>query len=360
MVRGVVLQALFIMLTGACGYLAPPVATVAFLAAFVLYGSSGNAVSNLWMSWMGDLVAPEIRGRLFAWRGRIFSAVSLSVSLAAGFLARTYTTDNAPWAFFTTIFALAGVLRLASAWTLTKQYEPSRAKASSGQGPLKLSREFVVFITASALLNGGAALAGPFFNVWFLRDLHFDYFSLSISACATVSGSIVSLPMWGKLADTMGNRRIMLAAALLVAMVPLPYLVFDTVYMVWAFNFFSGFAWAGYNLSSFNFMLAAAGQDRPERAFSYSVMATAVSVFLFGLLGGWLVPRLPAWLEYQLQSIFLLSGLVRLSVVLVIFRLLGRIQLPIREGMSELFNQLPGYRQGLGVLRGTFRAFRRQ
>jgi len=130
--------------------------------------------------------------------------------------------------------------------------------------------------------------------------------------------------------------------------------------MVWLFNFYSGIAWAGYNISSFNFMLSAAGMDRPERAFSCSVLATAVSVFLFGLLGGWLVPRLPVWLEYQLQSIFLLSGLIRLLVVLVIFRLLGRIQLPIREGVLELFNQLPGYRQGLGVLRGAFRAFRRQ
>jgi hypothetical protein len=107
-------------------------------------------------------------------------------------------------------------------------------------------------------------------------------------------------------------------------------------------------------------MLATAGNDRPERAYSYSVGATALAVFLFGLLGGWLVPRMPVFFQYQLQSIFCLSALLRLLTVLVIFRLLGRIELPIREGMLELFHQLPGYRVGLGVLRGTFRAFRRQ
>jgi MFS family permease len=356
----VVIQALFVVAAGLSGYLPASMAVATYLIAFTLYGSSGNAVSNLWMSWMADLVPQSVRGRLFAWRGRIFAGVSLGCSLTVGLLARRYTSETAPWVFFTIVFSVAGLVRLGCAFCLTRQHEPPPAVERGRRAWPRVSREFVIFAAASALLNGSAAMAGPFFGVWFLRDLHFDYLALAICSSATILGSMTALPLWGRLADTSGNRRVMQVTAFLVALVPLPYLALDSRYMIWLFNFYSGVAWAGYNISSFNFMLAAAGPDRPERAISYAAAATGVAVFVFGLLGGWLAPRLPVFFTWQLRSVFAFSGLLRLLVVLAIFRMLGRIELALPPHMLDLFNELPGYRIGMGVLRSTFRAFRRQ
>jgi MFS family permease len=312
------------------------------------------------MSWMADLVPPSVRGRLFAWRGRIFAAVSLGCSLATGLLARRYTSETAPWVFFTVVFSIAALLRLGCAFCLTRQHEPPPQVVGERSAFPRMSHEFVIFAVASALLNGCAAMAGPFFGVWFLRDLHFSYFTLAVCSCATIIGSMVSLPLWGRLADATGNRRVMQVTAFLTALVPLPYLLSETPHMIWLYNFYSGVAWAGYSLSSFNFMLAAAGTDRPERAISYAAAATGIAVFLFGLLGGWLATRLPVFWTWQLRSVFGLSGLLRLVVVLVLFRMLGRIELALPPHMLDMLNELPGYRLGVGLVRSTFRAFRRQ
>jgi len=46
---------------------------------------------------------------------------------------------------------------------------------------------------------------------------------------------------------------------------------------------------------------------------------TGISVFLFSLLGGFLAPRLPAVAGWQLQSLFLLSSLLRFAVFGILF-----------------------------------------
>ena len=40
-------------------------------------------------------------------------------------------------------------------------------------------------------------MSAPFFSVWYLRDLHFNYFSLAVAACCTILGSIISTLMQG-------------------------------------------------------------------------------------------------------------------------------------------------------------------
>jgi hypothetical protein len=76
------------------------------------------------------------------------------------------------------------------------------------------------------------------------------------------------------------------------------------------------------------------------------------------LLGGVLATRLPVLFTWQLQTLFLVSALVRIATFSFFFR--GFHEYAPRAGQSaqELFNQIPGYRVGLGLLRNFFRAFR--
>jgi MFS family permease len=349
-VRAVAMQAVFIMLAGLTGFFGPPAATWLFLGAFMLYGSAGNSVSCLWGAWMSDLIPPAVRGRHFAWRGRIFAAVQLSFALTAGYLSRHYTSDNTPWVLFTIVFGSAGLLRLGSSLVLSRQYEPPLEHTEKSNAPFVLTKPFIVFLAGNALLNGAASMAGPFFNVWFLRDLKFDYLTLSIATSCTVLGSILALPLWGRLADSAGSQRVMQIAAFMCALVPLPYIFAQHAYAIWFFNFYSGVAWSGYGLCSFNYLLAAAGKERPEKAISWSIAVTGITIFLFSLLGGYLAPRLPVLWEYQLRSIFGLSGLLRLLVVLFVFRMLGKFDFKFDLHVLHLFDQVPGLRVGMEIV----------
>ncbi|HKQ67772.1 MAG TPA: MFS transporter [Polyangiaceae bacterium] len=356
---GVGLQAIFLGGASVAGFLASPYGGWAYVAGIVLAGASANVTTASWVSWMGDLVPLEARPRHFAWRSRLFAFVNLSVALAAGYLAGDYSSQNAPWTFFTVVFALASLFRFLSYQMLKRQYEPpmqpTRAKAGWRAQP---SRDFKQFCIAHGLVQGAAAMSGPFFSVWYLRDLKFDYLTLAVTSCSTVAGSIIALPGWGKLADRYGNRAVLWIAGLFVSLMPLPYLALTSHVAVWAINVFGGLAWAGYNLASFNHLLGASENKDRARLFAYASVVTGLLVFSMTLLGGFLSTRLPTLFAWQLQSLFLVSAGVRLGTFLLFFSRLEEYAPPPGQGAQDLFNQIPGYRVGLGLLRNFFRAFR--
>lgn len=359
------LQAVFLLAAALSGFLVRPAAAWTYVALVALAGVSANVTTASWVSWMGDLVPAGIRSRHFAWRSRLFACVNLSCALAAGFLAKGYSTKNAPWTFFTAVFACSGVFRLLSQQMLRRQYEPPvRTTAARPDWHARPSRDFASFSLANALVQGAAAMSAPFFNVWYLRDLHFNYFELAITSCCAIVGNIISLPAWGRLADRIGSPKTLRISGLLVSIVPLPYLFFTSQAAVWVINFGGGIAWAGYNLVSFNYMLSASENRDRTRLFAFASAVTGVVVFSMTLLGGFLATRLPTLFSSPLQGLFLLSAVLRLFAFSVFFPqlreqvLVAHQSLHPGERSQDLFNEMPGLRVGLGLLRNFFRAFR--
>jgi MFS family permease len=356
--RGVALQSLFLFFAAFAGFLGSPYAAWAYVAAVVMAGVSANVTGASWVSWVGDLVPLEVRGRHFAWRSRVFSFVNLSCALLAGLLAKDYTSHNAPWAFFTAVFLCASSFRFVSFQMLTRQYEPPLDRSLQDRTRAVPSRHFIAFSLTQGFLQGAAAMSAPFFSVWYLRDLHFNYFSLAVAACCTIAGSIISLPLWGHLADHVGNRRVLQIAGFLVSFMPLPYLFFTKTWTIWVFNLVGGISWAGYNLASFNHLLGASEKQDRTRLIAFASAVTGVLVFMMTLLGGVLSTRMPQLFEWPLQSLFLVSSALRVTACLILFPHIGDdAHAPVGTS-QDLFNQLPGYRVGLGLLRNFFRAFR--
>jgi MFS family permease len=356
---GVALQCILLFAAAFTGFLLPAYAPWAYVGCVVLAGVSANVVTALWVSWMGDLVKKEDRARSFSWRGRWFAWVNLSCALVAGLFAADFSTHNAPWAFFTAIFAAAAAARLCSYLLLKRQYEPAPAQETGRRSwRAHTSRDFKTFSAANALIQGATAIAGPFFAVYFLRDLHFTYFMIAATSCAAIAGSIVSLPLWGALADRAGNRATIRLSGFLVCLVPVPYLFFTNPWTVCLLNFWSGISWAGYNLSSFNKLLGASEREDRTKAIAFAAALTGVAVFAFTLLGGFLAPRLPTLFLWPLQTLFLISSVLRLLTYVAFFPRLKQYTPPSGEKAEDLFNELPGVRAGLGLLRVFFRALR--
>jgi hypothetical protein len=127
---------------------------------------------------------------------------------------------------------------------------------------------------------------------------------------------------------------------------------------VWLINAGAGVAWAGYNLVSFNHMLSASEGKNRARLTAYASTVTGTVVFTMTLLGGFLATRLPTLFAWQLQTLFLVSALVRLATFSFFFPRFHEYAPPVGQSAQDLFNQIPGYRVGLGLLRNFFRAFR--
>lgn len=315
-VLGTRLQAVCIIMAACSGLLPHPASIIVFITAFALYVISARLFDNLWQTWYADLVPPCFMGRHSAWRSTLLAIVGLSTSICVGLLARKYNNDNAPWLFFFIIFMVAAAARFGSSWMLVRQYEPLKQfplkRFSFKQ--IKLPKQLIVFTAAMALFNGAATMSGPFFSVWYLKDLTFNYLSLAVSsACATL-GTLLALRFWGALTDRIGAARVLMISGLCAAIAPLPYLVLHETWQIWLLNFYAGAVWGGLGNASFKYLIQSLDKDRPEQTLTVFNIIQGSALFVFGLLGGFLATRLPVLFDWRLQTLFLLSATMRLIV----------------------------------------------
>ncbi len=327
--QGTTLQSFFLFLLAFNGYLPQSIRVWTYVVLFTLYGFCGNVVAGFWIAWMGDLVPSPVRGRHFAWRNRIFSTIQLFCAIGAGVVSRRYTTETAHWLIFMLIFLTAGFSRMISSIFLSRQYEPPVIVNNRDKKILSIfnqTKPFLFYCIGAALVQGTTVIAGPFFNVWYIRDLHFNFFTLSVASAATILGSIIAVPFWGKIADALTNRTVILITVFLIAIIPLPYIASDKPWQIWLLNFYTGCCWSGYNLSNFNYLLAAAGKEKTEQNISFAVAVGGIFIFIFSIIGGYLSTRLPCIFRYQLHSLFLLSSILRFIVYFVFIIRYPRIE----------------------------------
>ncbi len=307
---------LFLALTGwaPAGWAAP-----LYVVAFVLYGASNAAVGHLWMSWISDVCPVVVLGRHMAWRSALFACVQLATTALAGWLARDFTNRTAPWSLYALAFALAAAARYSSSGFLAIQFEPPPAPPLRAIESFRPSVALERFAKAIALLNGSALVAGPFFAVWFLRDLHFSYLEFAIAGACSVLGQLVANRFVGHLADTLGAARVLRVGAIFAALVPLPYLWLESAQAVWLSNFGSGMAWASVNLAAFKYLVQASRGGPDRSGFVYANLWLTSTTLVMGLVGGLLAPYMPVVFTWPLQTLFLLSAVLRIAVVAFLF-----------------------------------------
>lgn len=357
-VRG---QVLLLLIAAFAGWLPPAYAPWAFVLLYAGAAVSANLTGPFWVAWMGDLIPGSARGRHFAWRSVFFSWMYLTCSLTAGIVSRRYGTANAPWILFFGVFASASALRYVSLRFLQRQYEPVSAMALEAFNPLKFrpGKAFAGYCLATGLFQGAASMSGPFFAVWYLRDLHFNYLFVAIALSLTVLGSITFAGFWGRLSDHLGSGRVLWISAFLVALVPLPYVFSENRYVLWGSCIFSGATWAGYNLANFNHMLAVTEQRTRSHYLAFASLVVGMVGCAFSLSGGFLATRLPVIMEWRLQSLFLLSALLRLSLAGVLWALMRHDRAPASRDPMVIYMELPGFRFGAELIRTVFRGIRR-
>jgi MFS family permease len=321
-------QATMLLVLALTGWAPDRWAATLYVIAFILYGATNAAVSHLWMSWMSDLVPHAVLGRHMSWRAAIFACVQLGTTAVAGWFARGYSNATAPWLMYAVAFAMAGAARHVSARCLMLQFEPICAEPVAASERFAPSPALARFAKAIALLNGAALLSGPFFAVWFLRDLRFSYLEFALAGGCSLIGQLIANRFVGHLTDVMGAARVLRVGALLVTLVPVPYLFIESVWGVWLSNFASGVSWATVNLAAFKYLVQASGGGPHRSGFVYANLWLTSATLIMGLIGGLCAPHLPTLFRWPLQTLFFMSALVRVAVVVAYFTRLPDLEPP--------------------------------
>jgi MFS family permease len=291
---------------------------------FSLYVICANAGAPAWFSWVGDIIDEEHRGRWFAKRNLIFGAVSLTCTISAAIFLDFLKKNNWTVFGFITLFIIAIISRIISRYFLSKQYEPE-FKIEKGyyfsftsfikKAPFNNFGRFSIF---RALVNWATMVASPFFVVYMLRDLKFSYLTLMIVVISQTLFTMLIIRFWGRFSDKYGNYEILKITSILIAFIPALWLLSSSpIYLVLVPQLISGIAWGGFNLAASNYVFDCVSPQRRSLALSYYDLLNGFAVFIGAGIGAILVSNLTINFMNHILFIFLVSGILRLLVALI-------------------------------------------
>jgi len=292
---------------------------------FTLCTAATGIVVVPWSAMMADLTPPGLRGSYFGMRSRIGGFVTLISSFAAAGLLQLMTGNTR--LAFAIIFLVAVGGRLFSLVCLSRMSEPHpvfpqiKPKESIAQISRRLfSTNIGRFIIFMFFLNLAQNIDAPFFSAYLLRELRVSYINYQIINSMLAIVTMFVVVWWGKRADKTGRVKVLHVTALLIPFGSLLWLANSSVLWLSAVQIFSGFAWAGFNLCAGMFIWDAAPQDNRSRYIALFGALGALGITIGSLIGGNLGPHLPTISGSYFRTLFLLAGILKLAVVLGLFR----------------------------------------
>lgn len=311
----------------------------------------GGAVGGIpWLSWMADIVPERVRGKYFARRRQWGIASAIPTALVVGWLLDRQTQGNAHeetmliWC--AGIFIVAAVFGVADIATFEWVPDvPKKAQRGAGlllamKQPLA-DRNFLWFGGFVATLVFAVSFMGQFVTLYIIEQLDAGGGRSASKQMNTITqmmvlivpsiAQLIVLPVWGKAADRMGKRPVLILAGLGLVPVGLGW-CFVTRGQIWLGYVLSGLGaalWAGVEVANLNLVLEMAGSEEEGRGTGY-VAVNSVIVNVAGCLGGLAAGVIAQWLKDLdwkwvtgfktvtfYDVLFVLSGLLRLVAVVV-------------------------------------------
>lgn len=292
----------------------------------VLYQVFGQASGTVWSSWFGDLVPRAIRGSYFSRRNRA-AYLGTCVGLVAGGLLLERLEATAPTEVggglgFAISYLCASLLRMGSVVLLASSVEPhfhglaNRVRVVRFLRSERGTRAWRL-VGLFAMLQGAVYVAAPWFQPFMLEDLRFSYLEFMVASLAGVLFKVVLLPAWGRRIDASGPRPVAVVSAVLVALLPIPWLWARDLGWVLFAQALSGLSWAGLEVSQFALLLESSYRRTRMHVFAALSVLHGAAQLAGTLAGAALVSA-----SGTLLSAFAASAVLRLVAAGLLPRLL--------------------------------------
>ncbi len=313
-----------------------------------------NYIGAAWGSLMSDYLEPERRGSYLGWRSQVVGLAGLLGVILGGTLLYATKKENPAWGFFLLFFG-AALCRFVSFGLMTRMADAPHADTREHDFTILMfvrrfrQSNFVKFVFFVSGVTFATQLAAPYFSVFMLRDLKFDYLTYMVLCLSAVGTGLLAFPIWGRHADIVGNAKILKITGRLIPVIPLLWLVSRRVPYLVAVEMASGFVWGGFNLCAVNFIYDAVSPPKRVRCLAYFNLINGAAVCLGALLGGFLADRLPPLLGYRLLALFLLSAALRFCASLFLSPNFTEVRKSRHVSSLELFFSVLGFRSLAGM-----------
>ncbi|MBD1821888.1 MFS transporter [Cyanobacteria bacterium FACHB-DQ100] len=342
------------------------VATLAVMLATHTLGALGGAS---WLSWLATLVPRQLRGRYFGFRNSTFSLTSLVALPCLGVMVSRWSGGSIEgYGVMVIVGVLAGLISLGFQSRMSDVNPQARCSqtlevdqncAIAGEvftinPPETASRSilnnfhFLLFLLYFSIWAFGINLSNPFFNLYLLDNLALDLSWVTLYNGLGAGANLLMLFFWGKLADQIGNRAILLLDGILVAVTPVLWLGTDASSLsIWLWfpmlHLLGGGTIAAVDLCINNLQLEIAPTQHHTKYFAITGAIGGVAGAMGALVGGWFA---------QFADVGGMTGLFVFSSVLRLLALLPLIWLrePQRRSLKQLLQQLIHPSQDTAIL----------
>ena len=296
----------------------PPSQKYLLVLYVALQTAFAQLINPVWNSLMGDIVPKYERGRFFGFRNKVVGATSFIAALSAGLLLN-YLSPKHPFLGFTILFSIALIARVLSALFKGMMHNPMpnlehEEKFSLFDFVRRMDKtnygHFVIYVV---LFKFATYIAAPFFAVYMLKNLSFTYLQFTMIIAAELIASFIAMGIWGRMIDKKGTKFALYISGMLTPLIPFLWLFSSNFYYLILVEIFAGLSWAGFNLSSSNFIFDAVKPENRVRCIAYYKFFEGLAIVIGAALGGFLIDHLPKWVFVSsILFVFLISGILRL------------------------------------------------
>lgn len=281
-----------------------------------------------WFSWMAAIVPRRLRGRYFGIRNSAANLVNLICVPLMGFGVSAWRGGTIQgYGVVLAIGTIAGLLSLLFQFSIRdvnpqlQQLEGKGATSGESNGATPKwyqDTNYLIFLLYSSAWTFAVSLSAPFFNLYLLDNLHIDVSIVTLYGSLISGANLLMLVAWGKLADRIGNRPILVIVGILTAITPLFWLATgNNSVSLWVWlpliHLLTGGTWAAMDLCGSNMQMSVSPTRSQAAYFAITAAIAGITGAIGTAMGGFLAQA--TWLG-GLPGLFTLSAVLRLAALL--------------------------------------------
>jgi MFS family permease len=300
-------------------------------------------------SWVAVLVPERLRGRYFGFRNSVVNLTNfIGVPLLGLAVSKWPGGSLQGFGAVLVVGIVLGIISLGFHFLMT-DVNPQVVHAADSDTDHGSPREtvfsflkdanFLRFLLYSGLWSFAVNVSAPFFNLYLLGDLNLDVSVVTLYNSLGFGANLLMLMFWGKLADRIGNRPLMITVGILVGLTPLLWLEAGTApIFLWAWfpllHIIGGATWAAIDLCSGNLMMSVTPLHNQSIYFAIAAAVPGITGAMGITVGGFVATVTNFG---GLPTVFALSAVLRLFALLPLVFVHERRSMPLGQLMRVLF-----------------------
>jgi MFS family permease len=298
-----------------------------------LYWAAGMATGPAWNTWVSTLVPEDVRAAYFARRSRAAQMAVLAGLLIGGIGLQYGDSQGRSLLAFAGLFAVAGLCRFISASLLAGQTEPVPPDQRHREVPWRelLSRfrhgqdgRLLLYMLAVQTV---VQISGPYFTPYMLGQLKLDYAEYLLLIATAYTSRTLVLPAIGAMVRRLGARKVLWFSGLGVLPLSAMWCLGDSLMWLVVVQIVAGAVWAAYELTTFLLLFETIREEERTSVLTTYNLAHAVCTVGGAGIGGWILSAMGTE-HAAYMAIFLISGIARLSTLVLLYRAVRVIPIP--------------------------------